>query len=339
MYYKNIYKNDERKRSEHNAVRNAAGWYYFTHQLVEVTGPDAAAFLDHLCANPILNLAVGRDRYTTMLNEQGQIVDDVVVMHRGENRFWVSTLYRTQILKWFDTHKESFDVAYRDVTKEYDMYSVQGPKSRDVIHAIADKSVEELRFFAMMDNTIEGIPVMLNRGGFTGEKLGYEIYVAPAQKETIEKKLAEAVAAVGGREVTEFQVMVLTLPGEKGFYLMRDLLDTNPLEVGLDRGIGWDREFVGREELLKIRETGPAREMVGFTVDKDDVNIHQKCFGGPGEPVLLEGKEIGRVSKITFSYGLEKNIGYALVRKGAVSNGDHVQIHGEDAVITSRVFL
>lgn len=115
------------------------------------------------------------------------------------------------------------------------MYSVQGPKSRDVLNAIANKRVDDLKFFAMMDADIDGIPVMINRGGFTGEKLGYEIYVAPAQKGTVEKMLAEAVAAVGGKKVTEFQVMVLTLPGEKGFYLMRDLLDSNPLEVGLDK--------------------------------------------------------------------------------------------------------
>lgn len=90
---KNVYKYDEMKRSEHMAVRSSVGWYYWTHQLLEVTGSDAAAFLDKMCANPIANLAVGRERYTTMLNEQGQIVDDVVVIRLQEETFWVSTLF------------------------------------------------------------------------------------------------------------------------------------------------------------------------------------------------------------------------------------------------------
>ena len=74
---KNIFKYDDMKRSEHMAVRNNVGWYFWTHQLIEVTGPDVVPFLDYLYTGNIASLAVGRDRYTTMLNEQGEIIDDV----------------------------------------------------------------------------------------------------------------------------------------------------------------------------------------------------------------------------------------------------------------------
>lgn len=333
MYDQNVYKYDEIKRAEHMAVRETVGWYYFTHELLEVTGADAAAFLDRMMANPIKNLGIGRDRYTTMLNEKGEIVDDVVVMRLGQDQFWVSTLYVKQMIGWFDAYRDQEDVAYKDVTSQFAMYSVQGPRSKDLLNSIADQTVDGLKFFAMMDNTIEGIPVKVNRAGFTGEKLGYEIYVAPEKREVIEEKLESAAGNFGGRKVDEFQVMVLTLPAEKGFYLMRDLLHTNPLEVGLDRNIGWDKDFIGKEALLKIREEGPVHEMVRFTVDKADVNIHQKCFGGPGEAVMLDQEEIGRVSKFTYSYMLDKNLGYAYLKKGVVKPGDHVRIHGEDAVI------
>ncbi len=72
--YKNIFKYDDMKRSEHMAVRNTVGWYFWTHQLLEITGPDVTAFLDYIFPNNIASLAVGRDRYTTMLNEQGEIM-------------------------------------------------------------------------------------------------------------------------------------------------------------------------------------------------------------------------------------------------------------------------
>ncbi len=84
MYNKNVYKYDEMKRKEHMAVRETVGWYYWTHQLLEVNGPDAAAFLDRLYANPIGNLKVGRERYTTMLNEEAEIIDDVVIFRLEE---------------------------------------------------------------------------------------------------------------------------------------------------------------------------------------------------------------------------------------------------------------
>lgn len=339
MYNQNVYKYDDMKRAEHMAVRETVGWYYFTHQLMEVTGPDATAFLDKMVANPIANLGVHRDRYTTMLDHQGNIFDDVVVMRLGEERYWVSTLYVQKMKYWFDANKGDLDVTYEDVTKQYEMFSVQGPKSKELLNNILENNVDDMKFFSTAENVLDGIPCPINRGGFTGEKLGYEIYVAPEYYEAVNEKLRPAAKALGGREVTEFQVMVLTLPAEKGFYLMRDLLHRNPFEVGLDRGIGWDKEFVGKEALMAIREAGAAYEMLGFTVEKADVQISHKCFGGPGEAVMLGDVEIGRVSKFTYSYVLEKNIGYALVRKGSVAKGDHVCIHGEDAVICDKVFI
>ena len=90
--YKNIFKDDEWKRSEHMAVRECVGYYLFTHQLMEVTGADAGRFLDYIFPNNIASLAVGRDRYTTMLNDDGEIIDDVVVMRLEEDKYWVHPL-------------------------------------------------------------------------------------------------------------------------------------------------------------------------------------------------------------------------------------------------------
>lgn len=337
--YQNVYKYDEMKRSEHMAVRKSFGWYYFTHHLVEVTGGDSAAFLDKMLANPIANLAVGRARYSTMLNEAAEIIDDVVVFRMEEDKFWVSTLFAHKMIPWFDAHKADATVSYENITKLWDMYAVQGPKSKDVINAIADNSVEEQKFFSIADNVIGGVPVKISRAGFTGEKFGYEIYVAPDQGAVIEKILKEKADAFEGKEVTEFQIMAMTLPTEKGFYYMRDLMHTNPFEVGLDRGIGWDKDFIGKEALLKVKEKGATREMLGFTVEQADVQINHKGFGGPGDPVLVDGEEVGRVSKFTYSYVLDQNIGYILAQKGALKAGDKVMIHGYEGVITAKTFL
>ena len=337
--YKNVYKYDDMKRREHMAVRTTVGWYYWTHQLLEVTGEDAAVFLDWIYANPIANLKVGSARYTTMLNEQAEIIDDVVVFRMEETKFWISTLFVTKLLAWLEAHKGNMKVSFENITAKWDMYAVQGPKARELVNAVVETSIDGQKFFTIRDNSVEGIPVKINRGGFTGEKWGYEIYVDPKDRDIIEEKLKACGEALNAVQVTEFQIMAWTLPTEKGFYYMRDLLHQNPFEVGLEKGIGWDKEFIGKAALLKIRDEGAKREMLGFTMEEADVHLNGRDLGGPGNPVFLNDEEIGRLYKFNYSYVLEKPIGYVLVNKGCVKPGDHVIIKRYDAVITDRVFV
>lgn len=337
--YKNIFKYDDMKRSEHMAVRTSVGWYFWTHQLLEITGPDVTAFLEYMFPNNIGSLAVGRDRYTTMLNEQGEIIDDVVIMRMDEDRYWVSTLFASKTDDWWYYHQGDYDVDWSEITDEWEMYAVQGPKSKEVVESLVRDSISGLKFFAHMDTEIQGIPCMINRGGFSGEKLGYEIYVHPEDCDALEAVLKPAVEKAGGKQVTEFQVMAWTLPTEANFYYMRDLAHTNPFEVGLEKNIKWDKEFVGKEALLKVKEEGPKREMVGFEVPEADIYIRSKQYGGPGEPVYLDGEEVGRVSKMVYSYVREVNNGYILAEKDKLHIGDKIKIHGYDAVITEKNWL
>lgn len=339
MYNQNVYKYDDMKRKEHMAVRKTVGWYLWTHQLLEVTGEHAAEFLDKIFVNPIATLKVGRERYTTMLNEQAEIIDDVVVIRLEEQKFWISTLFITALTAWLNQHKEDYHVCFKNITEQYHMYAIQGPNAKDMINAMAKENIDEQKFFSIRDNKIGDMPVKINRAGFTGEKWGYEIYVAAEKAQELEDILRKVGSAFDAVEVTEFQIMAWALPTEAGFYYMRDLMHTNPLEVGLDKGIDWDKVFIGRDALLEIKKTGAKREMFGITVDEADVFISTKSLGGPGSPVFYQEEEIGRVSKFTYSYLLEKNIGYVLVEKGKVNPGDVVKVKTYDAVITEKAFL
>ena len=339
MYNKNVYKHDDMKRSEHMAVRNTAGWYLWTHQLLEVTGEDVVVFLDKIFPNNIANIKVGAERYTSMLNESADIIDDVVVFRMDEKRFWISTLFVNYLQKWLDVHKGEAKVEYEDITSKWDMYSVQGPKSRDIVNSMVKNDINEQKFFTIRANEIDGVPVYINRAGFTGEKLGYEIYVAPDKADDMEEKIRKTADKFDGREVTEFQVMAWTLPTEAGFHYMRDLRHVNPLEVGLDRGINWDKDFIGKDALVKIKEDGPAREMVGFTIDEVDIHVKGRHLGNEGEIVYKDGEDVGRCAKIVYSYVQEKNNGFIMARKGTLKAGDRVTMHGHEAVITEKCFL
>ncbi|MBC8589034.1 aminomethyltransferase family protein [Paratissierella segnis] len=339
MTNKNIYKYDNMKRTEHMAVRKTAGWYLWTHHLMEVTGRDSAIFLDKIYANPIANLKVGRDRYTTMLNDNAEIIDDVVVFRLGEEKFWISTLFMNKLKPWLDQHKGEYEVQYTNITKKYHMYAVQGPKAKELINSMVEENIDDQKFFSIKDNKIDGIPVKINYGGFTGEKFGYEIYFPSEEIGKIEAELKKHGEPLGAKEVTEFQIMAWTLPTEAGFYYLRDLLHTNPIEVGLDSGIDWDKDFIGKEALLKVKENGPAREMLGFTMDQDDVHLNAKDLGGPGDPIIVDGEEIGRLSKFNYSYVLDKNVGYILAKKDALKIGDKIKIKDYEAVISERKFI
>ncbi|MBR3359091.1 MAG: aminomethyltransferase family protein [Solobacterium sp.] len=341
--YKNIFNSDTWKREEHMAVRECVGYYLFTHQLMEVTGPDAGRFLDWICPNNIASLKVGRDRYTTILNEDGEIIDDVVVMRLDEEQYWVSTLYGTKLDDWIYYHSENYDLDSYEITEDWHMFSVQGPKSQEVMNAICETGVDGLRFFETRMDVISGMDVRINRGGFTGEKFGYEIYCSPDDADAVQEVLDAAVKEAGGREITEFQVFAWTLPTEAGFYYMRDLAHTNPMEVGLDRNIVWDKEFIGKEALLKIREEGPKREMVGFEIcdSNEDHCILSAQYGGPGEPVYIEGEdeEVGRVRKLVYSYVKNVNNGYILAVKDKLHIGDEIKINGTECIITGKNWL
>ena len=338
---KNIFKYDDMKRSEHMAVRNHVGWYFWTHQLLEVTGPDVTAFLDYIYSGDIASLAVGRDRYTTMLNEQGEIIDDVVIMRISEDTYWVSTLFATKADDWWYYHQGDFDVEWTEITEDWQMLAVQGPKSKEVLNALCSESVDGQKFFEIRENEINGIPVKINRAGFTGEKWGYEIYMSPDDLKAMEETVDAEVVKAGGMRVTEFQIMAWTLPTEADIYYMRDLAHTNPFETGLDRNIKWDKDFIGKDALIAIRESGPEREMVGFEVLEDDYYIRAKQYGGPGEPVFIETEEeeVGRVSKLVYSYVKEVNNGYILAKKGTLKIGDRIRIHGHDCIITKKNWL
>ncbi|MCI7020631.1 MAG: hypothetical protein MR913_12690 [Clostridiales bacterium] len=157
----------------------------------------------------------------------------------------------------------------------------------------------------------------------------------------IEAVLRSACEKAGGRQVTEFQVMAWTLPTEAGFYYMKDLAQTNPFEVGMDGSINWDKDLVGKKALLKIKEQGSKREMLGFECLEDDYLIKSGHLGGAGEAVYLDGyeEEVGRIVKLVYSYVKDVNNGYILAQKGVFKPGDHFRARGHECVITERKWI
>lgn len=327
-----LFQGDETARAQHAAVRNNVGWYRWNHDLVEVAGADAMRFLDYLCVNAIAQTPVGRSKYTTLLNDDGQIIDDVIVTHVGENRFWVSTLYAPELLAWIDRKKEDFDITCRELTREIAMVSVQGPKSKDLVNRLAAAPVDALKRFTLMDTTVGGMTVKIHRGGFTGE-LGYEIYCAMADREALEQAVEAAGRELDAVHLTVLEVYVRSLPGEKGLPLRQDLYGLNPFEADLGWSVDLSKDFIGKAATERVKAEGPRRKLVGIEFEAESYeDISQ------GERVRLHGVDIGLVRAVMYGYTVEKNIGFAIVdaRKAAPGTRAQVGCHNTPAVIVEK---
>lgn len=217
------------KRQEHEAVRENVGIYDFTHQLLEVKGKDAGRFLDKLFVNGFSKAKVGQAKYTTMLDEQGLIQDDVIIFRIAEETYWISTLYIDKMIAHFDQVKGEAEVTYRDRTGETSMIAVQGPKALQVLDNLLADPIDDLKRFRIADNRLGQENIKVARSGFTGER-GYELYVQPASVEATLEAIEKAGAALGvpiARMTTD--AILTSLPREKGYVLMSDLEGTNPL--------------------------------------------------------------------------------------------------------------
>lgn len=299
---------------------------------MDVKGEDARAFLDKLFVGAVAATPVGKTKYTTMLNEDGKIIDDTIVMHMGENHFWVSTLYAPQFLKWADAHRSGEDVHCEDRSQAIDMYAVQGPNSGKIMNALVEAPVDDLKRFAIADNEIDGITVKVHRSGFTGE-LGYEIYCEIADTDAVAEAIRAACAKFDAPEITTLEVYVRSLPVEKGFALRQDMYGLSPFACGLGWSVKFDKDFIGKDALLREQETGPAYKLVGLEYLAESYeDIAQK------EVVYSYGVPVGFVRTAIYGYTAEKNIGYAVIRADKAVVGERVTVGGNDspAIITEK---
>ena len=327
-----LFREDKLARLDAGTIRRSAGWYRWTHDLVEVTGADALEVLEKIYVSNISKVLPGRTKYTAMLDENGEIIDDVIVMHMNETVYWVSTLYGPRLIPWIEAHAQGKDVQTCLITCDWDMYAIQGPDSPAAMEKLLDEPLGEMKRFAVASNAIGGVPVYVHRSGFTGEN-GFEVYGAADRTGEIREKIAEAVKSAGGREIYTLEVYVRSIPMEKGFALKQDFKHLNPFECGLGWSVDLEKDFIGKEATLAIRDN-PRYQMVGLVFDREsteDISIWERVY--------LYGVEVGRCAQAIYGYTVDKNIGFATIRAG-IPEGTRVTVgpNGSPATVVSKTF-
>ncbi|MFJ8585330.1 glycine cleavage system aminomethyltransferase GcvT [Streptomyces sp. NPDC093595] len=301
------------ERDEHNAVRTRAGLFDLSHMgEITVTGPQAAALLDHALVGNIGGVAVGRARYTMICREDGGILDDLIVYRLAEATYMVvaNASNAQVVLDALTERAAGFDAAVRDDRDAYALIAIQGPESPGILKSVTDADLDGLKYYAGLPGTVAGVPALIARTGYTGED-GFELFVEPRHAEELWQALTEAGRDAGlipcGLSCRD------TLRLEAGMPLYGHELTTSltPFDAGLGRVVKFEKEgdFVGREALAAAAEraeTAPPRKLVGLVAEGRRVPR-------AGMQVVADGTVIGEVTSGAPSPTLGRPIAMAYV--------------------------
>jgi sarcosine oxidase subunit alpha len=304
----------------------------------EVSGPDAAAFLERVYTSRFARLRPGQLTYAVACDESGVIIEDGLVARLAEDRFYVTgtttgaAAFFQELQRWailWSLNK----VVLVNSTGHYAALNVAGPRARDVLAALTDVDLSPVGFpyLAAREGTVAGVPARLLRVGFVGE-LGYEIHVPAGQAQAVWSALMEAGARHGIRPFGVEAQRLLRL--EKGHIIIGQDTDalTNPFEVGLEWALGKNKPFfVGQRSLTIVKNQTLTRRLVGIAFPAGYAGpLPEECH------LVMDGREMaGRVTSIARRSTLGRPIGLAFVRPDLARPGSLVTIRGDGGKMIS----
>ncbi len=318
---------------EHHAVRLSVGVFDVTHMgEFYVRGKNALAFLQKVTINDVARLKPGKVQYSAMCYEDGGIIDDLLI-YRMEDQYMlvVNASNLQKDFDWLQSQKFG-DVEIENVSDATALLAVQGPRSLVTLQKLTKEDLSKIEYYAFTRCILAGVSMIISRTGYTGE-LGFELYF-DADVETA-KKIWNAIFDAG----KEFSIRPVglgardTLRLEMGFCLYGNDIDktTNPIEAGL----GWitklgKKEFNGRNAILKAKEEGLKRKLVGFTLPDRTLARH-------GYEITYNGSVVGYVTSGTFSPSLKKGIGMGYVSAEIANAGNVVSVRIRDKEIPATI--
>lgn len=312
---------------EHRATRTAAGVFDVSHMgRLRFEGQDAAPFLDRLLTRRVTDLAPGRIRYSLVTNEQGGILDDVLVAHlktpsdRCYYLLVVNASNRAKIVAWVQRYlPEAGDVEFSDRTHETAMIAVQGPRAEAIVAPLVKANVSGLKYYHGIVTEQLGRACVVSRTGYTGED-GFELIVRATDAPDVCRNLFRAGRDLGLRAAGLGARDTLRLEAGMPLYGHELSEQINPFQAGLGFAVNLaDRTFVGRAALERCQaEAGQPRrvglELAGRRVPREH------C------PVLAGEAVVGAVTSGTFAPTLERPIAMAYVPPEHAAAGTELQV-------------
>ena len=297
---------------EHHTVRNAVGVFDVSHMGEFILkGDGAAALIQKVTSNDVYALSPGKAQYSCLPNENGGIVDDLLVYHLEDGNYMLVVNASNIEKDWNHIMKYNTDnVDMVNISDNTSLLAIQGPKAIEALQSLTDVDLSAIAYYTFTKHQFAGVGnVIISATGYTGAG-GFEIYFPKEHSLTIWNRIFEAGAAFGIKPIGLAARDTLRL--EMGFCLYGNDIDdtTSPLEAGL----GWitklkaaNNEFVGKDKIVAGKEAGLTRKLVGFEMIDRGIPRHDY-------PILDEnGAVIGKVTSGTQSPSLNKAIGLGYV--------------------------
>ncbi|MCK5306331.1 MAG: glycine cleavage system aminomethyltransferase GcvT [Candidatus Omnitrophica bacterium] len=302
---------------EHNWTRKSACLFDICHMgEFIISGAGAGDALNKIVTMNIEEIPVKACRYGFMLNENGGIIDDLIVYKIDNNKFMMVVNAATKDIDLTNLKKHlPEDISLEDISDKTAKIDLQGPLSRDILKEIISADIEKLTYYTFSYFDVLGENSIVSRTGYTGE-LGYEIYISAGKAvelwDTLLKDKRVKPGGLGARD---------TLRLEMSYPLYGHELDnsTSPLEAGLGIFVDLDKEFIGKDVLVKQKEEGLLKRLVCFKVDSRRAPRN-------GYKILSGDKEIGVVSSGSFSPSLKRGIGMGYVEADYRTAGTKVTL-------------
>ena len=291
-----------------NLVNDAILCDVAVERQVEITGPDAAQFVQLLTPRNLSECAVGQCKYVLITDENGGVLNDPVLLRLAENHFWLS-LADSDILMWAKGVAVNSGLDVNLSEPDVSPLQLQGPKSGDIAKAIFGERIDGLKYYWLEEFELNGIPLIISRTGWSSE-LGYEIYLRDGSRgnelwNNI-MEIGKPMGLVPGHTSTIRRI-------EGGMLSYQADMDytVNPFELGLERlvDLEMDADFIGKEALKKIKSDGIKRSQVGIEISCTPLKHPNTSYW----PIMVGSEEVGYITSAVYSPRLDKNIALAMM--------------------------
>jgi aminomethyltransferase len=319
---------------EHLAVRRAAGLFDVSHMgEIEIAGDDALAAVQRISTNDASRLEIGQAQYSVLSTDAGTFVDDLLVYRLADSHYLlvVNASCIESDFAWIQQHIQGIgDAMAVNTSSRYALIAVQGPRALAILQTLTEVELDRIDYYRFTTGEVASIRATISRTGYTCED-GFEVFVPPQGADRLWDTLLSAgdaeglrPAGLGARDTLRLEA-AMRLSGQ-------DVDDTTTvLEAGLGWTIGWDKtEFIGREALVRQRETGVTSKLVGFEMVGRGIARH-------GYRVLRNGEAVGRVTSGTRTPFLERAVGLAYVPREMAEAGTGLEIEIRERPVEARV--
>lgn len=307
---------------EHLAVRQKAGLFDVSHMgEIVITGPQALDFVQYLTPNNAARLIPEKAQYSALTTPQGTFVDDLLVYCLDEKTYLlvVNAANSDKDYQWILSHKEGYDVEIKNMSNDYTQLALQGPMASGILQPLTEIMLEKLSSFGVDRGSVAGVEALVSRTGYTGED-GFEIYTLYEDPEKIWRAILEQGKVFGLLPVGLGARDTLRLEAKLMLY-GNDIDETTTV---LEADLGWlvkfkKGDFLGRDALLKQKEDGIQRKIVGF-------ELMDRGVARPHYPVFIKGEKVSEVRSGSYSPFLKKSIGLTYLPIEYIEIGTEIEI-------------